>query len=311
MPLTHQPYTDRNFEFWEIHDLLTESFTLTGRVNMWSFCRFENWRYRIHHSRKRTDSRFLAKLARLWRDETGRLMGVAISEDGLDDIHIITRTGHMDAEYEIYTWVNTELAQRRPRVETYADVVDEARRQLLTDMGFRCQAECEYLRHYALPFEKENGKGTAPESGWVVQDVLIDRNLDERARTMGSAFRSSFVLDQDYLLKWDAARHAPGYRPHLELAAVRDNNQFGAVCFGWVDLKNNVGELEPVGTHPHFRRRGLASAVITEGFHRLYAMGIKRVFIASGAEPNPSNRLYESLDPVDKQIFEHWVKVYR
>ena len=179
-------------------------------------------------------------------------------------------------------------------------------------MGFICKGECEYLRHYDLSVLP--GQIDLPpdnENGWVVQDVLVDRNLEERARVMGSAFRSNFVLDQDYLLKWDATRQAPGYRPQLELAAVQDGRVFGAVCFGWVDLRNMVGELEPVGTHPGYRRRGLASALITEGFKRMHALGITKVFIASGAEPNPSNRLYESLHPVEKQVFEHWVKVYR
>jgi GNAT superfamily N-acetyltransferase len=325
MPLTHQPYTDRNFEFWEIHEMLTESYKLTGNINMWSFCRFENWRYRIHHTRQRTDAKYLCKLARLWRDDDERLQGVALSEDGLDDIHVIVHPGNNIALHEMYTWVNTDLAQRRPRVETFTDAEDKVRRQLLTDLGFICKGESEYLRHYDLtelpgendsddsPNSQSRYSGHTPGNGneWIVQDVLFDRNLEERARVMGSAFRSNFVLDQEYLLKWDAARQAPGYRPHLELAAVQNEKVFGAVCFGWVDLRNMVGELEPVGTHPSYRRRGLASAVIKENFKRMRAMGLKRTFIASGAEPNPSNRLYESLHPVHKQVFEYWVKVYR
>ena len=145
----------------------------------------------------------------------------------------------------------------------------------------------------------------------MVQDVLVDRNLEERARVMGSAFRASFVLDQDYVLKWDSARQAPGYLPSLELAAVLDGQDFGAVCFGWIDPVNHAGEIEPLGTHPHYRRRGLASAVVKECFTRMKAMGITRVWIASGAEPNPSNRLYETFKPVAKQVYERWVKVYR
>jgi GNAT superfamily N-acetyltransferase len=314
MPLSHQPYTDRNFEFWEIHDMLAEGIALTGKVNMWSCCRIENWRYRLHNTRQRTDARYLAKLARVWRDEDGCLQGIALSEDGLDDIHVIVRNGRVDVLEEIYTWVNTDLARRRPRVETIVDVEDVQRRELLVSLGFRCKGESEYLRYYDLLHMDDaqlDPEVRAIKNGWVVQDVMVDRNLEERARTMGCAFRSNFVLDQDYLLKWDSARQAPGYRPFLELAAVQDGKVIGAVCFGWVDLRNMVGELEPVGTHPSYRRRGLATAVIRENFRRMQNLGIFRALIASGAEPNPSNRLYESLHPVDKQVFEHWVKVYR
>ncbi|MEU4245988.1 hypothetical protein AB0F15_01110 [Amycolatopsis sp. NPDC026612] len=39
------------------------------------------------------------------------------------------------------------------------------------------------------------------------------------------------------------------------------SGRFVAQCLIWLDERNAVGELEPVGTLPEFRRTGLARAV--------------------------------------------------
>jgi len=47
-----------------------------------------------------------------------------------------------------------------------------------------------------------------------------------------------------------------------------------------------------------YRRNGFATALAGECFKRLKHMGVKMVSIASVAEPDISNLLYESLNPV-------------
>ncbi len=91
MPFTHAPYTDSNLEFWEIHDLLTEAYAALGHFLGWSFCRSETWRYRVHAERQAQDPGYLCGLAEVWRDASGKLVALAISENGGDDIHVLTR----------------------------------------------------------------------------------------------------------------------------------------------------------------------------------------------------------------------------
>lgn len=52
----------------------------------------------------------------------------------------------------------------------------------------------------------------------------------------------------------------------------------------WLDRANRVGTLEPVGTLPEYRRRGLARAAIYEGLRRLAREGVTRAFLGTGQD---------------------------
>lgn len=41
----------------------------------------------------------------------------------------------------------------------------------------------------------------------------------------------------------------------------------------WLDEVNRTAEFEPVGTHPGYRRRGLATAMLRHGMHLARAAG--------------------------------------
>jgi len=67
---------------------------------------------------------------------------------------------------------------------------------------------------------------------------------------------------------------------------------------GWIEENDpKSGYIEPMGVHTDYRRNGLGTALAKECFKRLNSMRVESVSIASHAEPNVSNFLYESLNP--------------
>ena len=66
------------------------------------------------------------------------------------------------------------------------------------------------------------------------------------------------------------------YRADLDCVVEAPDGSLVAYCLAWLDDANRVGELEPVGTHPDYRRRGLASAVCLFALHRLQEEGATR-----------------------------------
>ena len=83
------------------------------------------------------------------------------------------------------------------------------------------------------------------------------------------------------------------YRADLDCVVEADGSLV-AYTLAWLDDANRVGELEPVGTHPDHRRRGLASAVCRFALHRLKQEGAERgiVYSLAGSE---ATALYESI----------------
>ena len=303
--ISHNRYLDNNLDFWEMRELLVDNYARKWKFDIWDFCRLETWRYRIHSLKIRENPDYLTGLAELWRDENGQLIGVAISEYGKNDIFIISRFGYEFIENEILDWIDKEWSKDRDLVETHCNSVDEARKELLTLFGYAFKE----LSGHAYKFDLNRVQlDYALEAGYRVQDITVDRNFAERARAIYYSFNPDKTFDGKNLPYWESTRGAPGYRPKLELSVVGPEGQVASGCMGWLDEINRTGAVEPIGTHPSFQRRGFGRAMVTECFKRMKTMGVKHAFIGSGPEPAVGNRLYESLDPVDKISTELWVK---
>lgn len=83
------------------------------------------------------------------------------------------------------------------------------------------------------------------------------------------------------------------YRPDLDCVVEAPNGTFAAYVLCWYDDANRVGELEPVGTHPSFRRQGLGAAACAYALTRLRDAGAERAIVYAN-EP-PARALYESV----------------
>jgi ribosomal protein S18 acetylase RimI-like enzyme len=130
--------------------------------------------------------------------------------------------------------------------------------------------------------------------GFTIRSIVGADDVAERI-----AHRSD-VTTERYL----QFMHAPGYDRTLDLVAVAPDGRFGAYCICWMDAVNRVGEFEPVGTRPHFRRQGLARAIVLEGFRRLKAMGAMTALVCYQGDNVAARDLYASVG------FRTYAKIY-
>ncbi|WP_405708267.1 MULTISPECIES: GNAT family N-acetyltransferase [unclassified Streptomyces] len=56
----------------------------------------------------------------------------------------------------------------------------------------------------------------------------------------------------------------------------------------WLDEANRTAEFEPVGTHPRYRRLGLARAMLLHGMHLARAAGTPHTTVACLGAPGHS-----------------------
>jgi GNAT superfamily N-acetyltransferase len=102
-------------------------------------------------------------------------------------------------------------------------------------------------------------------STWVRDDA----DMVGRVEAQRAAFAPSTLTIEQYR----RVRRTWPYRPELDRIIVAPDGAVVAVCTAWLDERNGMGLLEPVGTHPSHRRRGLASAVCTEALRVLRDAG--------------------------------------
>jgi ribosomal protein S18 acetylase RimI-like enzyme len=129
--------------------------------------------------------------------------------------------------------------------------------------------------------------------GFTLRHVRGEEDVARRVEVHRAAWNPSRVTEESH-------RHvmaAYPYRRELDCVVEAPDGSFAASCLAWLDEENRVGELEPVGTDPRFRRRGLGAAVCTYALAQLRAHGAEIAIVyarGDSAYPAP-RRLYESI----------------
>lgn len=134
---------------------------------------------------------------------------------------------------------------------------------------------------------------TSVPDGFVLRTVCGEEDLSARVAVHRAAFEPSRVTDESYR---NVMRTWP-YRSDLDCVVEAPDGTFAAYVLCWHDEANRVGEFEPVGTHPSYRRRGLGAAVCSYALTRLHEVGgLKAIVYAGGRDDDgPARALYESV----------------
>jgi GNAT superfamily N-acetyltransferase len=96
---------------------------------------------------------------------------------------------------------------------------------------------------------------------------------------------------------YQGVRQTAGYRGDRHILVEAPEGTMASSTIMWLDEANKTAEFEPVGTHPDYRRRGLARAMLLHGMHRARAAGASHMTVAClGAPGHPEARgLYYSV----------------
>jgi ribosomal protein S18 acetylase RimI-like enzyme len=145
--------------------------------------------------------------------------------------------------------------------------------------------------------------------GFRLRTVRGQEDLETRVAVHRAAFHPSRVTAESYR---NVMRAYP-YRADLDCVVEAPDGSFASYCLVWLDEAVGVGELEPVGTHPDYERRGLASAVCRFALGRLQALGASTAIVSArgdNAYPAPK-KLYESIGFRQRTRSQEYRKVRR
>lgn len=232
---------------------------------------------------------------RLWEDEEGVAQAFAwFHPRGMEAL--ICRRPHLrddetllDAMYDWATQraVQTATGERAPVLHTQALESDTALISYLTARGFTPDG-----RSYVHLRRRLDGEIPAPSlpAGWAVRHVGGEEEWQRRVDTHREVYHPSRVTLEAYR----RLRRADLYRPELDLVVVSPEGEFAAYCICWYDPNARIGEFEPVGTRPAYRRRGLGRALMFAGQRRLRNLGARTAIVLTSGDNAPAIALYES-----------------
>ncbi|WP_147265868.1 GNAT family N-acetyltransferase [Nocardia puris] len=151
----------------------------------------------------------------------------------------------------------------------------------------------QYISHHCSYMTRPLDDLPEPElpSGFRARPVRGEVDLPSRVAVHRAAWAPSLLTEDRYrnvMSTWP-------YRPDLDWVIEAPDGTFAANCLLWFDDRNAVGELEPVGTAPDFRRRGLARAVCLAALHRLRDLGAQSAIVYPVADRPGPVALYGDL----------------
>ena len=104
----------------------------------------------------------------------------------------------------------------------------------------------------------------------------------------------------------DLVTAMPDFRYELVPIVRSPNGTLAAYCMSWWDPRSASVEIEPLGTHPDFRRRGLARAIVREVMRRAWTLRAKYVLVF-GTSANPEAKaLYLSAGMRSRRVLHDY-----
>lgn len=103
------------------------------------------------------------------------------------------------------------------------------------------------------------------------------------------------IDDDDPLVARAVDFHVQDPETTRTLVAVAPTGEWACLATVHLDVRNHIGLFEPVGTHPRFRRLGLALAVMAEGLRTMAITGMRTARVSHDATNSGAARLYADL----------------
>jgi ribosomal protein S18 acetylase RimI-like enzyme len=204
------------------------------------------------------------------------------------EVHRKHRGGELHRE--VLTWFESEAAADSA-FTCFAPENDEQWLALLRDCGYEPAGS--WYAYYVQDLDDKLPEPAVPP-GFTLRTIRNEEaDFRERVALHRAVWAPSRLTEERYR----KVTQAWPYRADLDCVVEAPDGSLAAYVLCWYDDHNGVGEFEPIGTHPDYRRRGLGAAVCRYALARLYEEGARQAIVYAGGrdEDERSRALYESV----------------
>jgi GNAT superfamily N-acetyltransferase len=104
----------------------------------------------------------------------------------------------------------------------------------------------------------------------------------------------------------DAVTAMPDFRYELVPIVTASDGALAAYCMSWWDPRSASVEIEPLGTHPDYRRMGLARAIVHEVARRAWKLRARYVLVWGSSANPPARALYLSAGMRSRRLLRDY-----
>jgi ribosomal protein S18 acetylase RimI-like enzyme len=238
----------------------------------------------------------------LWMDSLGQVVAFAMVDNQQDLLYEIDPRMEMpDIEQAVVDW-GLACVQRIQRQQGEPGILssgcredDPACQELMKAHGFapsdqRWLTLSRSLRRAVPPPELP--------PGFYMRHVKDEREVEMLVELHRAAYGSQDMTVEQRL----AMMRLPEYEPTLDLLVETPAGRSVAFCLCTISHAENartrrqVAWLDPLGTHPDYRRRGLGTAVLLEGMTLLKERGLSQAMLRMDSRNAAMQYLVEALN---------------
>jgi predicted N-acetyltransferase YhbS len=317
---TRQRKYDAERDFLRVRDFLVDSFSLLNKPVNW---KLERWNYARYYVLPMLvtpgvgdpDLQAVDQAVKLWNEITG------IWENKTGDIVGVVNIEHPDPTHpgwgEAFLQHHPDYDSLLPNMLTYAEkyLLNKEKNQVFIpiydyDEALIAAAQArgyEKSEKYTIWDSVFSIQGQRPKplvpDGYQLHSMADEgSDIDKRRKAFGLAFNHPDPKDWPSRLSYEGLQQAPDYRSELDIYSTAPDGEYVAFCIAWWDAANRIASLEPVGTVPGHRRKGLAQAAVFEAMNRAADFGAQRIFVGSDQE------FYLAIGFELAYPAHHWVK---
>jgi len=295
-------------DFESVRRFLTDIFRIRKAYTNWIPSALENLKFGPGGTEYRDEEDEYLKIWEVF-DETQqialRIIAVSYTKPS-GNCWLSIHPNHMSVAREIVLWMRNRVKEMKGdkgeevKMNFVVDDDDEELILLLSDLGFQ-KGEIEGDKQ-VRPLDSPVPTYSLPD-GYTIRNAIIEKDFLKYREVQMTVFPHIVSMSMELLQLYSTASF---YQEDLDIVAVAPDGKFAAFCTARIDPLSKIAELEPVGTHPDHRKRGLAKAVICESLKRLEKYRPSALVILGAAPSDGARRLYESVGFVNEGMQHYW-----
>jgi GNAT superfamily N-acetyltransferase len=217
------------------------------------------------------------------------LVGMTLRDQS--DVIVQTDTAHAGDRADLLVW-SEERARESAEAEIFVSMWqdDDDLREVVARRGY------EPTERYGYELVNELSAGpSAPQLPRGFEMLSLTPAAADAYVALHRAAWSRPTAPSSYdRRQHDAVTAMPDFRYDMVPVVRAADGTLAAYCMSWWDERSASVEIEPLGTHPDYRRMGLARAIVHEVARRAWGLHARYVLVWGGTAYPEAKALYLS-----------------